>query len=179
MEDPGDEDLLRRIPIHRYGKGTFTSVTNGVWLAPEADPVSHNPDLWSELKGRCRIVERYADRWLTTRQEAIFAGRILHRDGVIRLSAEQPAAHHFAELILECLAQRTPSREAADALRRSSWVPLRNGGCVHMDQVVWIAEMEAEIDRVLAQFPVEAVLQAVLRSHWIFPKLGEPLAGVP
>ncbi|MEI7773237.1 MAG: hypothetical protein WCK17_00535 [Verrucomicrobiota bacterium] len=151
-----DDELLRRLPIHSLGDDLHTAVVEGVWLAPEENPITRNTKSWKQLRSHAKIVGYCDDGFLALRQKQVFSSRMLDRDGIIRLAAEQPVPTNYALQILECLAQRTPSREAANALKTSKWLPLRDGRACKLEQVIWIKEAEEELDRVTRQLPAES-----------------------
>ena len=145
--------LLRKLPIHRYGESGYTDVTDGVWLAPAQIPVVHNLVLWNNLRSQAKIVERCTPPQLALLQEQVFEEKILDRNGIMRLATVQAEPSHYAELILECLAQGTPTQETAAALQLSAWLPIRGGESCKPKQLIWLKNAEEEIDRVTAQLP--------------------------
>ena len=163
-----DDELLRRLPIHSLGEDLHTSVVEGVWLAPNECPITRNLGSWKHLRGQAKIVGRCDEPYLALRQEQVFSNRVLDRDGIMRLAAQQPEPTTYALLILECLAQRTPSRDAANALKESKWLPLRKGGACKLEQIIWIKEAEEELDRVTNQLPADSdfVTRSDLAIDW-------------
>lgn len=163
-----DDELLRRLPIHSLGENLHTSVIEGVWLAPNECPITRNLGSWNQLRGQAKIVGRCGEPYLALRQEQVFSNRVLDRDGIMRLAAQQPEPATYALLILECLAQGTPSREAANALKESNWLPLRKGGACKLEQIIWIKEAEEELDRVTSQLPAASafVTRSDLAIDW-------------
>ena len=163
-----DDELLRRLPIHSLGENLHTAVVEGVWLAPNENPITRNPGSWNQLRSQAKIVGRCDNLFLALRQEQVFTNRVIDRDGIIRLAAQQPEPTTYALLILECLAQRTPSRDAANALKASQWLPLRKGGACKLEQIIWIKDAEEELDRVTSQLPAESdfVTRSDLAIDW-------------
>lgn len=151
--DEGDRDhrLLARLPIHKIDDDHFTAIEDDVWLEPEEEPVKVNQELWRALRKSARIVKRASNPMVRTAQSILFSDRTLDRDGVIRLAATREAPSDYCELILECLARRTPSQASADALRQASWLPLKTGGTCRMSGIVWLGESNSHVTAFLRQ----------------------------
>lgn len=148
-----DCSLLRSLPIHQTGSGDHVSVTENVWLAPAESVIQHTAELWDALRSEAQIVRRYGDRMLSARQEQIFEGKILNRDGILKLAATQTSPEVYCELILECLAAGTPSSDASKTLRNSAWLPSQTSFSCYPHQVIWSKEFEIEIDSLLQALP--------------------------
>jgi hypothetical protein len=149
--DQGDRDheMLAKLPIHKIDDGHFTAIEDDVWLEPEEEPVEVNHELWRSLRQSARIVKRARNPLVRTAQSILFSDRNLDRDGVIRLAATRESPSDYCELILECLARRTPSRASADALRRASWLPLKTGDTCRMPAIIWLGESDSHVPELL------------------------------
>lgn len=149
-----DIDLLRSLPIHKLGNGTYASVEDGLWLEPQLNPVQYRIDLWDKLARNARIVNRDPDPQIAILQENAFSGRILNKNGIMKLCSEQQEVSEYAELILECLDQGTPERETSAALRACAWLPTKEEGTsCRVDQIIWLKDAEPQVEHLLEALP--------------------------
>ncbi len=150
-----DHDLLRRLKIHRHGENQYTTIVDGVWLAPEKGDIPP-PALQSEWKELCRtarIVGRSDDPGIEARQKLLFKEAILDKDGIIKLACGQERPLRFAKLILHALSRGTPVKEAADALKSVAWLPVIDGAPAKVGQLLWMEGAEAAIELMMRHQP--------------------------
>lgn len=152
-DDPdADNKLLRSLKIHSYGKDSFTTVEESVWLAPESgkEPPTDSKAMWDRLCRTAKIVQRSSKDEVVLRQTHLFKNRILDPNGIIRLACQQDEPHRFAKLILHYLGSiGNPAKETSDALKKASWLPLVDGSTTTLDNLLWLEGAEESLGRLV------------------------------
>jgi hypothetical protein len=148
--DPdADNKLLRSLKIHRYGKDSFTTVEESVWLAPESgkEPPKDLKPIWDQLCQNAKIVQRSSKDEVVLRQTHLFKTKILDPNGIIRLACQQSEPHLFGKLIVHYLGYTgNPAKETSGTLKTASWLPLADGSTTTLGNLFWLEGAEEALE---------------------------------
>lgn len=162
-----DDELLRRLPIHRAADNSFVSLTSqtfweGKWSLP------------SELQQAASILRRSTDELTWKRQQQLIP--TLDARAVIDVVLNAPHPDRHWQLIMDCLIEAHPLPKATlDRLKATIWAPLPSATAVKPEDILHLPRLSDDVARLVAQFPgvfVDAnALHPDLCAHPAFPIL--------
>jgi hypothetical protein len=141
----GDDQLLKRLPIHRSLDDQFVSLTErtyweGKWSLP------------AELQPGARILARSTDEPTWRRQQQLI--RPLDSLAVIDIILESVEPHRHWSLMMDCLEDAPPLPNVTLArLKRTAWVPLSDGAAAKPEDILHLPRLNEDVARLVAQYP--------------------------
>jgi hypothetical protein len=134
----GDEEVWRRLPLHRDVSGTFLT-------ADEHCYVGHEPPLPSGLPTNVRFIALSAHAGHTQRQKQWLIPWSASAAASTVLNSPSPARH--CAYLLDLLQSSRLRDGNAPALWRSvAWLPLKTGNAISIDSLIVLNGLAAEID---------------------------------
>jgi hypothetical protein len=160
-----DERVWRLLPLHIDSQGEITAIDancylEGTYAAP------------AQLVLGCRFVRRSTNRDHAVKQERWIPSWT--RETTIRRALASKEPHNFWRLILgETAALSLIAPNTLPELRTVKWLPLANGGVISPEDVIDIAALANDIDRLSSQcdYPY-AGLSGLLQDVKRHPEIG-------
>jgi hypothetical protein len=161
-----DDQLLKRLPIHRALDDQFVSLTDrtyweGKWSLP------------AELQPGVCILARSTDEPTWRRQQQLI--RPLDSLSVIEIILKAVEPHRHWTLMMDCLEDTPPLPNATLAqLKRTAWVPLTNGAAAKPEDILHLPRLHEDVARLVAEYPGVFVdpqsLAEDFRARFAYPR---------
>lgn len=140
-----NDDLCRKLPIHRTVDGRFVSINEHCFWESSMDVPSEFSDAVTVLKLSSDPETRY-------RQERL-AGRLDYL-ALLRMSVDSNQASQHWRLILDALEQvGDPPNDIVKRLKLAKWILLDDGSFISPDEVVYLPKLHDEVRSILASSP--------------------------
>jgi hypothetical protein len=160
-----DEETWKGLPFHAIGNDRFVSIANGVYLQGDVlVPVGLRGQVILVQPAKVDKVHRQQVQWISELTPEVLAK--------LALDVEDPA--EYWKLILDVFASR-PSLDANDKLKRTPWLPLRNGQSIAPCNVMHIEGLEDDLERLASatsyRFATPKSMPDEIRRHDGFKRL--------
>lgn len=146
----GDDNLLKRLPIHKRLKGELVSIDDNCYLQSNFTLEGDLEHQWHELLNEAVLIERADEGMVFTKQKELIPE--LDASAAIKLSLQMPEPHRYAAVIMEGLSKiGTPSKDLRVLAIMTKWLPVKNNPPIAPESIIHIDSAEEEIDRLLSQ----------------------------
>jgi len=143
-----DNELIKRLPIHEKIGGGYVSVSGLSYLENNFETQGLVQETWQELLARANVIKRFEDVLAQAKQKAILPE--LDWNAAIELALTSDNPDKYVTVIMAGLHSiGTPRQEVGALLRKTKWLPLKNGQIIPPHNVFHIEESAEEIHRIL------------------------------